>query len=68
MGYSNRTFFCPFFRWDERLGVHGECGRITMPDRKAIVAFQKLSCANQNGWKECPAARALLDYYERTGK
>ena len=68
MGYSNRTFFCPFFRWDERLGVHGECGRIMMPDRKAAVAFQERACASQEGWKGCPAAVALLDYYERTGK
>ena len=66
MGYSNRTFCCPFFRWDERLRVHGECGRLTMPDRDATVAFQERYCASQQGWQDCSAAKVLLHYYDRT--
>ena len=39
MGYSNKTFACPFFKWDERLCVHCEGGRVTFPDKDQHPLF-----------------------------
>ena len=33
MGYSSKTFVCPFFKWDERLRVHCEGGCLSFHDR-----------------------------------
>lgn len=66
MGYSNKTFACPFFKWDERLCVHCEGGRPTFPDRAAATEYIDRYCADVNGWRDCSIAKTLLRYYERT--
>lgn len=66
MGYSNKTFACPFFKWDERLCVHCEGGRPTFPDRAAAQEFIDKHCGDINGWRTCSIAAVLLRYYERT--
>ena len=45
MGYSNRTFYCPFFRWDERTRVHCEGGKISFPDPEAALIYIAGHCA-----------------------
>ena len=65
VGYSNKTFACPFFKWDERLCVHCEGGRVTFPDKAAAQEYIDRYCAAQ-GWQACTVASALLRYYERT--
>ena len=66
-GYSHRSWSCPFFKWDERLAVHCEGGRLTFPDRDAARAYAERYCAGERGWKQCTLSRALELYYERTG-
>ena len=66
MGYSNKTFTCPFFKWDERLCVHCEGGRPSFPDRKAAQEYIDRYCGGLDGWKDCSIAQNLLRYYERT--
>ena len=68
MGWSNKTFTCPFFSWDERQAVHCESGRVIFPDREAAGAYIDRYCASPDGWRACSMAAALLDYYERTEK
>lgn len=68
MGYSNKTWACPFFKWDERQSVHCEGGRISFPDQQAAGEYTGKFCADLNGWERCPIAATLLRYYERTEK
>ena len=60
MGYSNKTWQCPFFRWDERLCVHCEGGKVEFPDMKV-----RDYCADNPGWKKCTIASFLERFYER---
>lgn len=66
MGYSNKTFACPFFKWDERLCVHCEGGRVTFPDKAAAQEYIDRYCAAAQWWQACTVASTLLRYYERT--
>ena len=63
--YSNKTYRCPFFKWDERLCVHCELGtRIKFPDIKVRGRYVDLFCANNPGWEKCSVADSLNKYYE----
>ena len=66
MGWSNRTWTCPFFGWDDRTCVHCEGGRMDFPDRKAAAEYADRYCAHKSGWRECSVAASLLGYYERS--
>lgn len=68
MGWSNRTWTCPFFKWDERLCVHCEGGRVRFPDGRAAAAYTSRYCASANGWKLCTLAAGLTEFYEREDK
>ncbi len=67
MGYSNKTFACPFFKWDERLCVHCEGGVVRFRDRREAMEYIDRYCASVDGWEKCSLARSLLGYYEREG-
>lgn len=41
MGYSHRTWACPFYRWDERCKVHCEGGCVAFPDREAAAEYAR---------------------------
>ena len=66
MGYSNRTWMCPFFVWDEMLAIHCEGGRLTFKDREQMLEYIDRHCACLQGWKNCSMAISLEKYYERT--
>ena len=66
MGYSNRTWCCPYFGWDEKLCIHCDAGRLKFPDRKAITGYAERYCGDVNGWTKCTVAQELNRYYERT--
>lgn len=66
MGYSSKTFTCPFFRWDERMCVHCEGGQVSFPDKEAAQEYIDQYCASPDGWQTCSVASSLLRYYERT--
>lgn len=65
--YWHKRWQCPFFRWDERLVVGCEGGKLRFPDKAAALAYMEQHCATQ-GWKQCSVAIALLAYYEREEK
>lgn len=66
MGYSNKTFACPFFMWDEKLKIHCEGGcRVAFLDRVGASEYIDCHCGDVNGWESCSIARSLLRYYER---
>jgi hypothetical protein len=66
VGYSSKTFVCPFFKWDERLRVHCEGGCLSFHDRPEAEDYIDRHCADLEGWKCCSLACSLLRYYERT--
>lgn len=63
-GYSGRRFQCPFFRWDERKKVHCEGGVLALPVPE-LRRYMDSYCANMPGWKSCPIAKGLEEYYDR---
>ena len=68
MGYSHRTWACPFYRWDERCKVHCDGGCVAFPDRKAAAEYARRYCGAVDGWQACSIAQGLRQYYERVGK
>lgn len=60
-----KTWECPFYKWDARLAVYCEGGKITFPDRKALEDYSEKHCTSLNGWEMCSLAESLLQYYER---
>ncbi len=62
---SHRLAICPFYRRDYPLKLNCEGGKLVFPDRKAAKGYIDRYCSNKCGWKECPVAQSLVDYYER---
>lgn len=61
MGYSNRVWRCPFFRWDKREEIHCEAGQVrTFHTQRELAAWAREHCGKESGWEACPTARALL--------
>ena len=65
MGYSNKTWQCPFFRRDERLCVHCEGGKVAFPNMEVRGYYINRYCANNPGWEQCSIASFLERFYER---
>lgn len=66
MGYTNKTFACPFFLWDEKLKIHCEGGcRVVFRDRTGAMEYIDLHCGDVKGWEDCSVAKSLLRYYDR---
>jgi hypothetical protein len=66
MDYWHKAWVCPYFRWDEKLKMGCECGRLVFPDRKSAVTYMEKFCADEDhGWKGCSIAKMTNDYYER---
>lgn len=65
MGYSNRTWACPYFKWDGKQKVTCEGGCVSLP-KQEFSEFVERFCASPSGWRDCPTAKALTRYYERT--
>lgn len=63
-GYSGRRFQCPFYKWDERQKVHCEGGVVGLPVPE-LRRYMDRYCSSLEGWKDCPIARALGEYYDR---
>lgn len=63
-GYSSRIWECPFFKWDEKRKVHCEGGKVALPGKEQTEYIEQY-CASEQGWRECPLAKALEKYYER---
>ncbi len=65
MGYSQKYWCCPYFKWDERLCIHCECGKIGFPDLETRKGFVDAHCASLSGWQNCSMAAARNDFYRR---
>ena len=64
----NKTWSCPYFRWDETKSVqavHCEGGFIRFPDYRTWNDYVDRYCAADRGYRYCTVARALSLYYER---
>lgn len=59
-----KTYFCPFWKWEESKNIHCEAGRLNFPDKKAKREYAVRYCACMNGWKTCSLAVSLQKYYE----
>ena len=64
-GYSHKTWACPFFKWDEKLRIHCEGGRLALPDQAALRDYAGRYCASADGWRQCSFAGVLLRHYEK---
>lgn len=64
-GYSGRVWACPFFRWDERLRVHCEGGKMSLTDPRTFESYACRYCCDVDGWDRCSLAKALVEQYER---
>ena len=60
-----KTFSCPFYQWEEPLGVHCEGGCVRFPDKKTRTEFLDQYCSANPAWEKCSIASALQKYYER---
>ncbi len=60
-----KTYYCPFWKWDEKNTVYCEAGKVSLPDRQSSREFVGMYCACLTNWKSCTLAKALLLYYER---
>lgn len=65
MGYSNRTWACPFYTWDERKKIHCEGGCLSFRDREGLAEYANRHCGSTEGWKGCTLAQSLMSYYDR---
>lgn len=60
----HKSWVCPFFKWDGKKEIHGECGKITFPSRATADEYMTNYCADNPGWKKCPIADAIYHYYD----
>jgi hypothetical protein len=59
----NKTWKCPYFKWDGRREVSCEGGRIRFPDGRAAGGYMTAFCAGD--YRRCTVAQALEDFYAR---
>lgn len=64
--YFPKLFICPYYKWDERLCVHCEGGKISFPDTQSANAYKESFCASSGGWEKCTVSLNLTKYYDRT--
>lgn len=60
-----KTYCCPFYRWEETLGVHCEGGCVRFPDKETRDAYLEKYCSANPCWEQCSIAAELQRYYER---
>lgn len=63
---ANRNLYwaCPYWKWDARMEVNCEGGRISFPSAASANEYMRSYCASLTGWKHCTVAKKLTDYYE----
>jgi len=64
-GAFNRHMYwqCPFFKWDGKMEVSCEGGRVKFPEAEDAKGYFEKYCAGD--WKNCSIARMLNQYYDR---
>jgi|GEM_PF-622458 len=64
MGYSKRTWVCPYFKWDERTKIHCECGVLCFINNKELGEYAEEYCSDYQ-WGSCTLARNRNRHYEK---
>lgn len=65
MDYWHKAWQCPYFRWDDRLVVGCEGGKLHFADKQSAVEYMGCFCAHKTEWKRCSIAANLTKYYDR---
>lgn len=60
-----KAYVCPFWKWEDKLCVHCEGGKLHFPDVRMKKDYVCRYCAQLPGWEDCSVAGAWVDYYER---
>lgn len=56
---------CPFYKYERNLKLSCECASLKFPDKDARSEFILDYCSNPIGWRKCPIAHYLENYYFR---
>ena len=65
MGYSNKTWKCPYYRYDEKRAMHCEGhSTVRFPDRRSIQEYTTAYCASY-AYRNCTIAKMIDEYYTR---
>lgn len=56
---------CPYYRNEDKHGVHCEGGRVKLPSSEAERDYIHTYCADHLGWKRCTVSRAVTRFYEK---
>lgn len=65
MGYSHKTFMCPFYVTDGKMSVTCTCACMRFHDRQSAMEYIDTYCADVMGWEECTVAKAEVRYFDR---
>lgn len=60
----HKYWVCPFFKWDGKMEISCEAGRVQFPTKDSANEYMNAYCACDTNWKGCTLAAALLKYYE----
>lgn len=63
--YYAQLYQCPFFAWDEKNHIHGECGAIRFCSADSLKGYTEAYCANMSGWERCTLAQHLQSIYDK---
>ena len=64
MDYFSFEWRCPYYKWNDKLGVRCEGGRMKLPTDEASREYIRQYCDDLNGWRRCTVARAITRFYE----
>ena len=63
MGYSNKTWICPYYIRDYKDHMSCEAGRMALPSVRATQEYMAQYCATYD-WEDCSLGCALTRYFE----
>lgn len=64
MSWSRRIWSCPYYKWDDKLRIKCECGRLDFPARKSLERYADRYCSSVEGWSRCTLACSMTEYLE----
>lgn len=65
MGYSHKTFICPFYVADGKTSLTCTCAVLRFHDRQSAREYADAYCAALHGWENCTVAQAEVEYFKR---
>jgi len=64
--YSNKTWICPYYKYDRKLSVTCEGGKVFFPSSEAGRKFTDTYCASF-GYKNCCIAQMIDAFLTKEG-